>query len=295
MKMNKKRFTSTDIDNFTTERFLFNRFRLMATTQFKWSGLPETIQERHIESVLFEEGRVLFFKHKTDGLLCLPCYDGIGINVYGDPTSYNATGFAQTYRNIPLSECVLIENNMLRMPTINAVDYFVNQLYEVIRTRDVNIRTLKAPFIVTCDDKQLLTFKKVMEEISANNYAIFGDKSFGLSDAIKVFQTGVKPLTVELTDTYHDILNEALTYLGINNANTDKRERLITSEAESNNQMIDTSANMFLEARQRACEEINKKFGLNVSVELRTPRVEGGAENDLPDDKKNDPERDSGK
>ena len=294
MKLTKKRITSTDLDNFTTERFLFNRFRLMATTQYKWSGLPETISERHIETVLFEEGRVLFFKHKTDGLLCLPCYEGLGVNVYGDPLRYNATGFGKTCRDIPLDECVLIENNLLRMPTINAVDYFVNQLYEVVRTRDVNIKTLKAPFIITCDEKQLLTFKKVMEEIDANNFAIFGDRSFGLSDAVKVFQTGVKPLMTELTDTYHDILNEALTYLGINNANTDKRERLITSEAESNNQMIDTSANMFLEARQRACEEINRKFGLNVTVELRTPREEGGANNDLSNDKENDPSKRSG-
>ena len=74
------------------------------------------------------------------------------------------------------------------------------------------------------------------------------------------------------------------TYLGINNANTDKRERLITSEADSNNQFIDSCGAMFLEARQRACEEINKKFGLNIKCELRTTREqsadpEGGVPN----------------
>lgn len=276
----KKRTTSTDIENWRTERFLYHRFRLLAINQFKWSGLPETIQERHIESVLFDEGRVLFFEDKELGLLCLPAMEGTGVNVYGDPLHYSASGFNKTFHDIKLDKCVLIENNKLRMPTFLAVDYFVNQLYEVVRTRDTNIKTLKAPFFVVCDDKNVMTYKKIMEEIEKNNVAVFGDKSFNIDEAIKVFQTGVKPLTTELTDTYHDIMNEALTYLGINNANTDKKERLITSEADSNNQFIDSCASMFLEARQRACEEINKKFGLNMSVELRTPRIQEGGEDD---------------
>lgn len=277
--MTKQRVTSTELANRKTEHFLYKRFEMLAINQFKWSGLPETIEERHIERVLFNEGQVLFFEDAELGLLCLPAMEGQGVNVYGDPLRYSATGFNQAFLDIPRDKCVLIENNKLRMPTALAVAYFVDQLYEVVRTRDVNIQTLKAPFFVVTDDKSVLTFKKILEEIAKNNVAVFGDKSYNIEDAIKVFQTGVKPLTAELTDTYHDIMNEALTYLGINNANTDKKERLITSEADSNNQFIDSCAQMFLEARQRACEEINKKFGLSLSVELRCPRAQEGEPN----------------
>lgn len=280
----KKRITTTDLDNAITESFLFKRFHLLALNTFKWSGLPDTIEERHIERVLFDEGKVFFFKDKENGLLCLPCGEGRGVNVYGDPLKYHVTGFGYN-KEIPAAEGVLIENNKLRMPTRSAIYYFVNQLFEVIRTRDVNIKTLKAPFIVTCDDKRVLTLKKAFEDIENNNYVIYGDKDYNIAEAINVFQTGVKCLTAELTDVYHDIMNEALTYLGINNANTDKKERLITSEAESNNQFIDSCAEMFLEARQRAADRINELFGLNISVELRTQReaapaqpLEGGLE-----------------
>lgn len=279
----KKRTTTTDVDNIITESFLYKRFELLALNTFKWTGLPETIEERHIERVLFHEGKALFFEDKLDGFLCLPCGFGQGVNVYGDPLSYHATGF-NYHKKVPASDAVLIENNKLRMPTQLAIFYFAKQLYELVRTRDVNVKTLKAPFIVACDDKNVLTMKKILEEIDSNNFAIFGDKSFNLEEAVKVLQTGVKCLTAELTDAYHDIMNEALTYLGINNANTDKRERLITSEAESNNQFIDSCAEMFLEARKRACEAINDKFGLNISVELRNQRepiisMTGGGEN----------------
>lgn len=269
--MTKKRTTATDILNYITETFLYQRFQLLAMNAFEWQGLPDTIEERHIESVLFDEGKVLFFEDATYGLLCLPCGFGDKVNVYGDPTRYNAHGFGYN-EWVKASDAVLIENNKLRMPTATVITYFVNQLYEVIRTRDVNIKTLKAPFLIACDDKNILTMKKVFEDIDNNNYAIYGDKSYDLEKAVKVFQTGVKCLTTELTDTYHDIMNEALTYLGINNANTDKRERLITSEADANNQLIDSCAQMFLEARERACEKINERFGLNVSVRLRVAR-----------------------
>lgn len=267
----KKRTTGADIQNIITEHFLFKRFELLALNQFKWSGLPDTIEERHIERLMFNDGKALFFEDKELGLLCLPCGFSSRVNVYGDPLSYKVTGFGYS-KEIKAANSVLIENNKLRMPTRSAILYFVNQLYEVLRTRDVNVKTLKMPFIVSGDDKSILTLKKVLEDIDNNVFAIFGDKSYNIEDVIKVFQTGVKCMTNELTDLYHDVMNEALTYMGINNANTDKRERLITSEADSNNQFIDSCSEMFLEARKRACERINEMFGLNVSVELRVTR-----------------------
>ena len=271
--MPNKRITSTDILNAQTEHFLYKRFELLALNQFEWEGLPETIQERHIEQILFSNGYAVFFEDPELGFLCLPASFGEGLNVYGDPLTYRVSGHNYT-RFVKASDSVLIENNKLRMPTILAINYFVSQLYEIVRARDVNIKTLKLPFLISCNDTQLFTFKKVLEEIDKNNYAIYGEKSYELQDSIKVLPTGAKCLTAELTDLYHDCLNEALTYLGINNANTDKRERLITSEANANNQLIDSCANMFLEARQRAADAISKMIGNPVNVRIRNPRPE---------------------
>lgn len=276
--MKNKRTTSTDIINVLTESFLYDRFKLLALNMFEWDGLDELgIEERHIEEWLFSEGSCLVFNDSYYGLMCLPC-SGHGTNVYGDPTEYIATGVKYT-KHVKAKDCVLVENNKLRMPTGKAILYFVNQLYNVVRTRDVNIATLKLPFIIPCSDKDLLTSKKLLKEVEENNWAVIVDKKIvDIENCIKVLPTGVKPFTAELTDQYHDIMNEALTYLGINNANTDKKERLITSEANANNQFIESCAQMFLEARQRACDNINEMFGTNLSVRLRN---EGGDLNAL--------------
>lgn len=269
--MKQKRVTQTDVENVATETLLYKRLKLLALNMFEYEGLDElgfNIQERHIEKFLFHYGKCVWFEDPELGLLCLPG-DGIEPNIMEDPTRYRVTGF-NYYREVKAEDCVVMENNKLREPTHPFIAYFTNQLYEVVRTRDTNVKTLKLPFIVATTDKEVLTAKKLLSEIEENAWAVVVDKKvINAEEVVKVLQTGVKPYTADLTDLYHDILNEALTFLGINNANTDKKERLITSEADANNQLIESCSEMFLESRRRACEEINNKFGVNISVKLR--------------------------
>ena len=49
----------------------------------------------------------------------------------------------------------------------------------------------------------------------------------------------------------------------------DKRERLVADEVQANNEQVQASEDVMLKARQRACEEINRIFGTNISVERR--------------------------
>ena len=272
-------FTPTKVDrndlaNTVTESFLYNRFHLLMINQFKWEGLEDlNIQERHLENYLFDNGYCLFFEDPMNGKLCLPCYGEGGRNVYGEFTHYRATGNNYSF-SVSADRAVLIENNKLRMPTSMAVYYFVSLLYELARTMDVNVKQLKLQTLFAATDKNVLTVKKIIDEIEKNNWAIITDSAMAVEEIVKAVPTGVKCLTTELTDRYNAVMNEALTYFGINNSNTDKRERLITDEANANNQFIDSCAEMFLESRKRACEEINKKFGLNLSVELRNKRKE---------------------
>ena len=60
-----------------------------------------------------------------------------------------------------------------------------------------------------------------------------------------------------------------MTFLGVNNANMDKRERLVTNEVEANNQQVQASEDVMLKARERACKLINKMFGTNIKVTRR--------------------------
>ena len=57
--------------------------------------------------------------------------------------------------------------------------------------------------------------------------------------------------------------------------NTEKRERLITDEANANNEVISINAQSMLLTREQACKEINDKYGLDIAVSMRTFNEEG--------------------
>lgn len=284
--MKSRRITDADVTNIKTERFLYKRFKLLALNMFKYEGLDKlNIDERHIEEFLFSEGKCIWFEDPMYGLMCL-AGEGMGSNVMCDPTFYRVAGHGYS-KLVKAKDCVRMMNNKLMLTTHEIIEYFVDQLYHVKRTRDTNVRSLKLPFLLGATDKDVLTVKKLNDDIDNNVASIVYNKNvIDPKEILSVLQTGVKPFTTELTDLYHDILNEGLTYLGINNSNTDKKERLITSEVNSNNQFIDSCAELFLEARRKAVDEINEKFGTKISVDFRVPRNtdKGGMTNEMESD-----------
>lgn len=267
--MARKRANLTDLLNDLTFQVLYDKYRLVCMNEYKWDGLPDGILERHVERQLFKHGKAIFYEKADHGFMCLECQDGGPVNVYGDPIYYNAFGFNLMDR-VNSEDCVIIENNMLRIPTEQFILFYVNKLTEAERTMDVNVKANKSPVVVLCDDKDVLSFKTIFNKVDGNVPAIFADRALNI-DGIQALDLKAKFLGNELMDYKHSVESELLTFLGINNPAVDKKERLITDEANSNNQLIESFFELQLEARRRACDEINEKYGLQVTVERRQP------------------------
>lgn len=263
----RKKRTRADMLNNLTFQVLYNHYRNMAINVFQWENLPEGIEERYVEKTLFEHGKILFFRDPAMSYMALPCHQGSQLDVYSEPLRWRATGLNYN-KEYPREKCVLIENNKMRTPTHETVLFFVNKLYEAERTQDTNLRTSKVPWLILCDEKQVLTYKEILRNIDANEPAVFGSRGVSLSD-IQVLPTRGTFIGNELADYAHTVENQLLTFLGVDNCPVDKKERLVSGEVTSNDQLVQINADLMLEARQRACDEINEKFGLNVSVKLR--------------------------
>lgn len=278
--MARKRANLTDLLNDLTFKVIYDKFKLITLNEFEWDGLPDGILERHVERELFSKGYTSFFRDPRMSYMSLPCSSSGQLNVYGDPLKYTAYGFNYR-RELKADECVIIENNKLRLPTHDFLMFYVNKLAEAERTMDVNVKANKTPVVVLCDDKDVLSFKRIFQQVDGNSPAVFADRSINLEN-MQALDLKAKFLGNELMDYKKSVENELLTFLGINNIPSDKKERLITDEANSNNQLIESFFDLQLEARERACEEINELYGLNVSVKRRQnfpTTVEKGVEN----------------
>ena len=106
--------------------------------------------------------------------------------------------------------------------------------------------------------------------MNGNEPVIYGDKNLDI-EAVKALKTDAPVVFPQLQLQKHAIWNECMTFLGINNANQDKRERLVDDEVQANNEQIEYSAQVMLKTREEACEQINRIFKLDkpISVEMR--------------------------
>jgi hypothetical protein len=248
----------------------FLRLKLLALSVFEWKGLPNGIDPKYIERYLLEEGKCMFFQDKALGWMVAKCNREGDLNYYDEPTLLRpiATNYTKTQSYENHETCVYITNNDYCIPTTKTLRLYAARLAEIQRTADVNINAQKTPVIVKGSEKQKLTLQAVIRSWFGNEPLIFGDKTLDTTE-MKVLNTAAPVVFDKLTIEKNKMWNECMTFLGIDNANTDKRERLVDDEVQANNQQIELSAHVMLKARERAAEEISKLCGCNVTVTLR--------------------------
>ena len=261
-------FDESLVDNKVNYDEYYNRLSDIGINCFKWNNLPDTLDERFLELTLFEDGMAVFFKDEVLGYLATQVRIGGKLSVYRIPIDRKA--YATNGYQMPLNNenSVIIWNNRIHQPSKLGVELFARRLYNIDRTIDVNVQGQKFPIAILCDEKQRLTFKNLYMKYTGNQPFIFGGKDLDIN-AIKSINTGSPYMSDKLYDLKTKYWNEAMTYLGVPNVGNDKKERLITSEVNSSMGGVYANRLSRLNARQQACEEINKMFGLNISVEYR--------------------------
>lgn len=263
-----------------------NRFRKLALSMFEWVNLPDTMDARYLELSLYLYGQCALFKDKEYGFINTNCNASSPVNIYGLPTKLNCysfdfqrdkllyTGLKNTTGDPDLQEkidnqAILVMNDWNRIPTCITLDLFAYRLYEVERSLDVNIKTSKFPLLIRTSEKQKHSMLQFYTKFTGNEPIIVADKnSFDDSD-ISVIRTDVKLITDDLTSYKKQIWNEALTFLGINNIVDEKKERLISNEADSNNELINLNLQSYLAPRQLACKQFNECYNPEKEISVR--------------------------
>ena len=255
--------------NDITFRDYYKKLKLLAKSVYKWNNLPNGIDEKWIEHFLFTEGKCMIFNDKKLGLMVSRCTE-TGINHYDEPINLMpvATNYCDIREYENGKECVLIRNNDDMIPTETSIMLYAYRLADITRTIDINISAQKTPVLILCKEKQKMTLKNIYKQWNGFEPVIYGDKDVDLS-GVKVLKTDAPIVFDTLQIEKNHIWNECMTMLGINNANMDKRERLVDDEVQANNEQVEMFALIGLKARQKACELINELFGTNISVDFR--------------------------
>ena len=247
----------------------YNRLVGIALSMFEWHNLPDTIDERFLEMALFGDGKALFFKDEVTGYLALQFFGTEPLNVYRIPLNreaYSANGY---HVRRDETNSVIIWNNVTHTNSFLDVDTASRRLYDIQRTIDTNIKAQKTPIMITAkSETEKMTMKNAYMQYDGNAPFIFTYKDFDPNN-IKAVQTQAPYVADVLFNAKKEIWNEALSALGVPVTDRVKRERLLAAEIAGDKASSVAQQFVRLNPRKKACEEINKMFGLNVEVTYR--------------------------
>lgn len=262
---------STAINKITFNNYYF-RLKLIAQAVFEWKGLPESINERYIERYLFNQGRCVFFEDKEKGWMVTRYTHAGDLNFYDEPTKVTpvCTNWHQPGEKTNGVDCVLIWNNDCAIPTHYPVIQSASRLTEIQRTIDLNIQAQKTPVLIACTKQQELSVKNAYNQYKGNSPVVVVDKKLEGLDLLRVLKTDAPIVFPQLRQEWKNEWNDIMTLLGVNNANQDKKERLVADEVAANDEQVARSAWTMLKARQAAAKAMSKLSGYEITCEVRS-------------------------
>ena len=275
-------FEEAQILNASTYNDYLARMRKIALSMFEWQNLPATMNSRYLELCLYYKGQAALLYDDDYGFINTQAADSGYINIYGLPTrincySYEYNQMRELYvpdvNSAKNQECILVMNNYERIPTAATISLFANRMSEAQRTADINVQAQRTPVLILGDKPQELTLRNLYAQYDGNSPVIFGNQNQLTTDSLQVLKTDAPFVAKDLMEYKMQIWNEFLTFLGVNNL-AEKRERLISNEVDSNNELVNLNLQSYLAPRKQACKEFNAKFGLTgdkaISVKVRS-------------------------
>jgi len=267
--------STVHIKNTGLARF-FKRYLLQeAISVFDWK-LPETWSKNYFLYVLYVIGYIGIVN--TDRFGVIPQHGGLGgYNVFYQPRYMliNNPLFAGTLKPVIDEDCVCLRLQPDYCGLYDIVDYYGDLMALCAEATGINLVNSKLSFIFAAKNKATAeSLKALYDKIAGGEPAAFADKELfddegNLTVSMFNQDVGRNFIADRLLDTMRTIRCQFLTDIGIPNANTDKRERLITDEVNANNFETRAKCSVWLDELQKGCRKVKEMFGVDISVDWR--------------------------
>jgi hypothetical protein len=273
----------------------------LSCNRFKWIGLPDSVDERFLELTLFNQAlAVFYFEDRFGRYLCQRATSSGMVNHYDNPTTFTVIGngsanlsrtlnAGNTWEEVKVvevdeksgetslttrmemrpAECVPIWGNYLRVPDKDIIYVFAQRLAKIDQIIMSNLEAMAFTHIVAVPEEKRMTYMNILKQRRDGQPVLFGVEGLGadIEQAIKAWPVAPdKDVPLNLQISKSRIWNECMTLLGINNANQDKKERVVSDEVESNNDQVVSNRGIALNSRKIGVAQINARWGLSLDV-----------------------------
>lgn len=278
-KRSNGQYIENEVLNDSTFAHYLKCFKLLCLSVFEWKDLPDGMDSRFLEEVLYYNGIATLLYDEELGFINTACAYSGNLNIYGLPTAFNCYSYGfhsirKLYTGLnneeaKKSDCIMVLNAQDRESTYASMELFAYRMYKAERVSDININAQKTPILLYADEKTKLSMQNAYAQYDGNAPVIVGKKGQFDSSDITSISTNADFVADKIQDYKKEVWNELLTFLGINNLN-EKKERMVSDETNQNNELINLMLQARLIPRQEACKQFNELFGTNISVRVRS-------------------------
>ena len=255
--------------------------KVMSVFEFE---LPEMWDKNYFLYSLFLNGYLAIVNTDKFGVICQHC--GLrGYNIYYNPTHAIIVNPLLTGILEPKigTQCSLIRLQPDYSGVSDIVNYYADNMAMTAETCEMNIMNSKLSFLFAVRGKsQAESMKKILDQVMRGELGVFYDEKLKMGNdniPLDFFNNDLKKnfIAPELQDTLRRWEEMFCNEVGIPNIRSNKKERMIVDEVNSNNIECFTKAELWLETLKEGVEQTNKMFNLDLGVKLR--HNEGGGNN----------------
>lgn len=247
----------------------------LCLTKHEWHNLPEGVDPRYMNLTIYWRGGIVFFRDDDSLTGQVVAHRGVSngnLNIYGQPISMSLiapNGKSWIREN---KDFRAVYERMSRIPSATYVDYFARRLASISRTIDTNLLQQKAINLVITSEETRLTMENILAARAANE-SVITVVGREIGEAVDTF-TAMAPYLVDKLNLAHQWeLDQAYTFLGINNANQNKKERLVESEVSANDEQVTAARLATLMSLREGIRLVNQKFGTDIEVYNSTDTI----------------------
>mgnify|MGYP003293937149 CR=1 FL=1 len=254
------------------DRYLFQK--LFSVYEFT---IPDTWDPDYFRYTLFVMGYTIVFE--TDRFGIVNNHGSLyGRNFYYRPTNAIVANplLRSGARDMQIGvNCQLIKLTPDYRGAYDVVSTFSDIMSLIIESMGVNLFNTKLAYVFAAENKAAAeSFKAMFSDIASGQPAAVIDRKLFNEDgepAWYMFNQNLKNtfLGNDFSTFMSSIESMFLSFIGINNVNYEKRERLTNDEVNANNQNTQAVARVWLDSMQSSMKKVNEMYGLNLSVRLR--------------------------
>lgn len=225
--------------------------------------------------------RVLFFNGQIAELPLKDSLPKTAIFTKFAPTSFNTYDF-------PISVTLINKKNLKDIPStpqlvdrdvvlwyaqrnhrsiVSLLQDKIDRLTEIEMSISINLQAVKTPFLIEITPENRKAVEEMVRSITGGELVIFVPTN--VTNTLKVVNTGANYLVDKLIAARDKVECEIKEFLGINSLPlNEKKEHLITSEIDSNNEITEYNGDSLLEPLKEASKNSSLFLGIDIPVKV---------------------------